>query len=375
MWGSLLQNPAAPQYSHAYFSSGVTGFLQSFFATHPPLEQRIARIDPSWDGKFITPELQETDAKKAAETKAAIHTAVIGGAVAAGMLTPDAALELVGKLKQEKIDLAQDILGAIPGPLRQASEEPFGACAVIYALLLDPKPDILAKQQTLLSQLEEPALSQHTSKLMTYLTDLPESARLPLVELTVPVLRTLSLDQYRRFRAVVQVLISADRKVDMKEWILRQFLIRQLDESFKLRQRPKPKYGILGAVKREAEILLSLAAHCEHADAVTAEQAFRAGIKAVGATALKFMPHEELTLEKLNKAIDKLEELKPLLKSRVLKACAACLMHDGKATIKGQELLRTVASCLDCPMPPLARENTLAPVKNDRDIQGNSVRY
>jgi hypothetical protein len=65
------------------------------------------------------------------------------------------------------------------------------------------------------------------------------------------------------------------------------------------------------------------------------------------------VPREQLTLDQLNEAIDKLAELKPLLKPRILKACAACIMYDGKATAKGQELLRTVASCLDSPMPPL----------------------
>ena len=375
MWGSLLENPAAPQYSHAYFSMGVKGFLQSVFATHPPLAQRIARIDPSWDGKFITPQMEETDAKKVAETKAAIHTAVIGGAVAAGMLTPDAAIELVGKLKQEKVDLARDILEAIPAPLRRASEEPFGARAVIYGLLLDSRPDILAKQQASLSQLADPAVTQYSRDLMVHLPDLPDSARLPLVDLTIPVLRAMSMDQYRRFRAVVQALIAADKKVDLKEWILQHFLIRQLDESFKLRQRPKPKHGLMGAVKKEAEIILSVVAHIEHPDAAAAEQAFRAGITAVGATALKLVPRDELTLDKLSKAIDKLEELKPLLKSRFLMACAACLMHDGKATIKGQELLRTVSGCLDSPMPPLARENTLSPLKNVRNIPDSSERF
>ena len=170
----------------------------------------------------------------------------------------------------------------------------------------------------------------------------------------MPVLRTLSMEQYRRFRAVVEALIAADKKVDLKEWILQHFLIRQLDEHFNLRQRPKAKYSYLGAVKREAEILLSLAAHTEHPDAAEAERAFNAGIAAAGTTALKFAPREQLTLANLNDAIDKLEELKPPLKPRLLKACAACLMHDGHATIEGQELLRTIASCLESPMPPLA---------------------
>ncbi|MEJ2653615.1 MAG: hypothetical protein P8173_18070, partial [Gammaproteobacteria bacterium] len=146
----------------------------------------------------------------------------------------------------------------------------------------------------------------------------------------------------------------ADKKVDLKEWILQHFLIRQLDEHFNLRPRPKAKYSYLGAVKAEAETLLSLLAHTEHPDDAIAQQAFQAGIRTAGVTALKFVPREQLTLENMNNAVNKLAELKPLLKPRILKACAACLMHDGKATIQGQELLRTIASCLESPMPPLA---------------------
>jgi Zn-dependent protease with chaperone function len=352
-WGSLLENPSAQQYSHAYFSVGVRGLLQSLFATHPPLALRIKRIDPRWNGKFIEPQVEEVAADQAPEHIARARTAVMAGAVAAGMLNPDDAVALVGNVKQEHVDLARDILASLPDPLRQAAEEPFGARAVIYAMLLDTKPDILTKQQGLLSQLADPAVVQQTQDLVPHLPHLPEAARLPLAGLTLPVLRGLSLEQYRRFHDVVRALIAADNKVDLKEWILQHFLIRQLDENFNLRQRPKAKHSHLGAVKGQAEILLSLVAHTEHPDAAAAEQAFRAGITAAGATALKFVPREQLTLDKLNEAIDKLAELKPLLKPRILKACAACLMYDGKATIKGRELLRTVASCLDSPMPPL----------------------
>ena len=354
-WGSLLENPSAQQYSHAYFSVGVRGFLQSLFATHPPLALRIKRIDPRWDGRFIEPKVQEVAADQAPEHIAAARTAVMAGAVAAGMLQPEDTVALVGKVRQEHVELARDILASIPEPLRHAAEEPFGARAVIYGMLLDTQPDILAKQQGLMSQLADPAVAQQTRDLLPHLPDLPEAARLPLVGLALPVLRTLSPDQYRRFHEVAAALIAADNKVDLKEWILQHFLIRQLDEHFNLRPRPKAKHSHLGAVKQQAEILLSLVAHTEHPDAPAAEQAFRTGIAAAGATALKFVPREHLSLENLNAAIDQLAELKPLLKPRILKACAACLMYDGQATIKGQELLRTVASCLDSPMPPLAK--------------------
>ena len=46
--GSALQNPKAMEVSHMLLASG----LQSAFATHPPLVDRIRRWDPSLDGDF-----------------------------------------------------------------------------------------------------------------------------------------------------------------------------------------------------------------------------------------------------------------------------------------------------------------------------------
>lgn len=40
-------------------------------------------------------------------------------------------------------------------------------------------------------------------------------------------------------------------------------------------------------------------------------------------------------------------QLKPLLKYRILKACAEIVMVDGKATRKGVELFRTILINLD----------------------------
>lgn len=352
--GSLLNAPAAGQYSHAYFSSGVGGWLEGLFATHPPLPVRIRRIDSRWDGRFIPPAIQEAAQPRADADIADTRRQVLAGVVVAGVLTPDDAVALIGKVGPEQVDQAQDILAAIPESLRQASAEPYGARAVIYALLLARSPEHRAEQTTQLAKLADPAVSRLAVQLHPDAQRLPEAGRLPLADLCLPTLRSLSPAQYEGFRQAVQALIAIDRKVDMDEWLLQHFLMRQLDEHFGLRPPPKASHGMLGAVNREASLLVSLAAHLEHPDAAVAEQAFTAGIKAVGATALKFVPRDQLKLEDLNGAVDKLAELKPLLKPRVLKACATCLMFDGQATVKGQELLRTIASCLDTPMPPLA---------------------
>ena len=48
VFGSKLATPRAAEASHMYFAEGIS----SLFATHPPLNDRIARIEPQWDGKY-----------------------------------------------------------------------------------------------------------------------------------------------------------------------------------------------------------------------------------------------------------------------------------------------------------------------------------
>ena len=176
-----------------------------------------------------------------------------------------------------------------------------------------------------------------------------------MIELTLPALEGLSQEQYRRFRTVVQALIAADNRVDLREWILQRLVIRQLDQQFGLRKPARAKHGKLLQVKAQLQVMLSLVAHTEYPDAQQAGQAFDAGATEAGVTDMTLLPRDTLDLNTLNNALDTLEQLKPLAKPRLLKACAVCLLFDGNTTVPAQELLRTLASCLDSPMPLLVK--------------------
>jgi Zn-dependent protease with chaperone function len=51
--GSRVKHPNADEMSHLFFGEAISRWT-SLFATHPPLAERIKRIEPSWLGKFPT---------------------------------------------------------------------------------------------------------------------------------------------------------------------------------------------------------------------------------------------------------------------------------------------------------------------------------
>jgi Zn-dependent protease with chaperone function len=52
LYGSQLQAGHAAEFSHMYFAAGISQALEGMLATHPPLDQRILRITPGWDGRY-----------------------------------------------------------------------------------------------------------------------------------------------------------------------------------------------------------------------------------------------------------------------------------------------------------------------------------
>jgi len=196
----------------------------------------------------------------------------------------------------------------------------------------------------------------HTNNVKQVKNDVAKLARkqtLSLIDLALPTLREMTVEQYQRFKLCVQQLVKADKKVDLREWIIQRVVLQHLDEHYGHRKKPISKYVVLGSAKYASELMLSLLAYIEHKNPQQALLAFDGAKRSVKAGALSLLPKEEISLDGLNDAMDELEFLKPPLKKRFLQACVSCISHNGKVTIQGYELTRAIASCLDCPMPPV----------------------
>ena len=342
--GSIMTNQNAEQASHMFFGSVAKKF-SGLFSTHPPLEQRIRAIEPSWRGNF--PDVGSAPSfAPDTETVSQFST----GAVAS-VSTPEEVVAHVGRPNETSLAIAHQLIADTDTILNEAAHDPYEARALIYCMLLDRGEAIATKQLAYLDANAEPGVPQHVRRLLdaTHATDAIH--QLTLIGLSVPALKTLSTPQYSRFSQNAAQLITADGHVDVFEWVVHRLLIKDLHAHFVRPTRSHGRVGKLSKVAKDASELLSILASHSHQELDDQVSAYNAGIKALGITA-PFSKQAFFDYERMNNALGNLRELKPLIKPQLIKACASTVMHDGKLNVAEFALMQGIAATLDCPLPP-----------------------
>ncbi|MDP3846870.1 MAG: M48 family metallopeptidase [Pseudomonas sp.] len=351
--GSQLRASHAAEFSHMYFGPGISLAFGSLMATHPPLEERIRRVEPRWDGSFpqvVLPAEAYGNNADAAAPVSADWDAAISGLSAAPNYSPQAAehaIEHIGEPQAAHLNAARNSLQRLAEPLKAAAHHSLDAQALVYGLLLSREEPHLSKQLDLLRPRLNPDIAQVLQQLQGELSRLDADLRLPLLELAIPALKQLDRQQFTELKKNLVLLAQADQVVNLMEWSLFRILERSV-------QGPRPIDGQyrLSEMAAESAVLLSALAHAGHDDPKFAAQAL--------AKACAALPFEPLTLaarspalKSLDAALKRLSQLLPLQKPRLLKAMAICIAHDGRINAAEAELMRAVADTLDCPMPPL----------------------
>ncbi|MBU2985399.1 M48 family metallopeptidase [Saccharophagus degradans] len=361
---SYVDHKASAQFSHMYFCNGLRETFFSFFATHPPLPDRIKRIEPRWDGQFIAPKpitssaySDEAPTSEQPVDKAAILGAAIGaatGGMAASQSSnnplPDieftmASATALEEPNQQQLQCAQQFLATLPAIIHDACHEPFSARALMYCLLLDSDPTQRNKQLTHLKQHAAPETFKEVAKLRPILAKSPRHIHLALVDLAIPALKQQSAPQLKTFITNLAALIKMDGKVSLFEWCLYRIIGQNLNQ-----QNPK-ETQTLKAQSEHAQFLLMLVA--SYGDNSEPAVAFNKGwahlnlAKPVQFKQVSFSPKQaEITIRAL-------AQLKPLEKPKLLKAITEVILADGKVTADEAELYRAIADLLNCPVPPL----------------------
>jgi Zn-dependent protease with chaperone function len=350
--GSTVRQPRAEEASHMFFGNiGGAGQLFGLLATHPPLVERIRRIEPSFDGDFSKIRLGPPGEPSEAESEAPARRP----RPRSFPFYPAEAVARVGTVAAPQLLYAAGLLKDLPRTLTEQVRDPLGAQATVFALLLDPRDDVARKQLAWLGRHAHPAVVRQMRTLVPDVWKLAPEERLPLVELAVPALRQMTPAQLRDFLAGVAALVQADREVSIFEFALQQLLLRHLVTCFVDRGRKQPKYTIVAPLVEPTSIVLSALARAGASSPEAANQAFVAGVTALDWPSVRLEPSMDETtdLSRLDAALRTLDAASQPLKKQLLLACAVCVGADGRLTVEEGELLRAISDAIDCPMPPL----------------------
>lgn len=412
--GTWIRSSGAEEMSHMFFADGIHRRMLGSFSTHPPVAERIRRLDPTFDGIFHTldapegvhagvlPHLQgralirpparggQFDASNANVGASALDsgTMLTAPALAAAAapatrrslqqapsrdahrrpiayVDPNTVADRVGTVRPEEIEYSRQLMASIPDAIRDGVRQPFEAVALVYAMLLDDDAEARQLQLGALKEISHPKLITATLRWVDDLESLDPRTRLPLIELAAPALRRLSANQYDAFRAEIDALIHADERVTLFEFVVHRSLVNALDVSFGRAGPPEQKYMALQPVARDAAVVLSAVAIAGTSNPLEAMSAFKAGrdrVPMLRRASVDMLSAQHCGIDPLGHSIGVLREASLGIRRMVLEACAHAVLSDRDVTLEEADLLRVIAESLGMPLPPfLPQEDANAP--------------
>ncbi len=348
-YSSRLDAPAAATYSHLYFAEGIRTMFSSLMATHPPLEERIRRIEPRWSGRFQNYEQHKVPEPEAPEPKPEKEDKkerFVQGAIAAAMMR-------VGQIKEEAVEQVEVEIKALDAKVLERLNDPLGAQAVLLSLLYNPD-----HKEALFTKVKEEnpyLLLEFANLLKEGHTELKQQSAL-IVALSLNALKSLSIEQYQRFMTIVQTFITADQHVSLFEWSLQYIIQRPLEMHLGIKKVPKSRYTHLGAIKEEVEVLLSMLAQAQYENEDQAKESFDKSKQAIRAGALQYRLRETISHEAFVHAVQAIEMAKPAISERIFEGVLYSIKIDGKVSQAENAFVHAIAQLIQVPLP---REFTL----------------
>jgi Zn-dependent protease with chaperone function len=372
-----IQSTAASGLNHFFFAKSI----HSWLSTHPPLAERIRRIEQTGFAQEVAGAPRASDTTRAERASspddASFAAASFAGssprasafanrgadadvappgahtparADAAASLTRSRVLGAVqsGGVSSQAVASAQSVLRRVPPLLREAAGEPLDSQVVLLLLVAGADAPSRAKIRSIAQRQLGAATAACWDRLAPAATDLTDEVRLSLLDLCVPSLIRLSQPQYDAFRGALADAIRGDGRVDLFEWMMRAVLFRRVESRFAARPAPTGRFSIINCSRELRVVLGTLARAGGEAQARTA---FERGAAACGLKGLSFPDASECTLDALHQALESLDSLAPRERDRLPSALAAAALSDEVCTTQELLLLRAFAARLDLAMP------------------------
>jgi Zn-dependent protease with chaperone function len=357
---SQIRSPQAEESSHMFFANGL---VSSLFASHPPLLERVNRIEPAFSGPFpktlpvVHTGSEIVDprslARKLTSGFSHAHESAIQGAQRIAD-QPAQLVESVGEPRAVHVEHVHELVDELDLRLAEDVRDPLGAVAVIYALLLAPKDSKFRSAQIeLLNRVTDQRVLSELKRVHSLVEALASEQRLPVACLALPSLHQMSPPQLLEFRNVVKGLIQVDQNVSLFEFAIHRFISKRLLP--RLQGVPAKRITAKSLVEFRDDFEVVLSTLANYGSPGNPQVAFLAGTQFLpnGIKNLVLLATNQCTLKRLDQALDSLGSASPAAKKTMLSSFSACVAADPKMSVEEAELLRVIADALGCPVPPV----------------------
>ncbi len=349
----------AEEVSHMLFGSG---YRQLMFATHPPLEKRIERIEKRFDPgeiRDLAAKLRKQEHREHAEAVIAEEEQARKAErkKSGGLFDFENMVSNIGNPDMERIAAAAMITASLSEGISSAARSLEWAPEVLFYCLLDNDPELREQQLLIVVKQMGDISEQKLRHLLTAHGTVQADQRLPLLEICFPNLKRRPMSDIENILETIDLLAAADKRIDSFEYLLSRLVKQYMYEAHTPNRTKLHGSGKLkDCVDELTKVVSVVAAHGQNSKTAAglqaAQKAFRAGMAVVDInhTNLSFTDDWQ---HDLDKAIDELDELSASEKSKVVAALARTVLDDRKIVTEEHEMLRVICSLIHVPLPIL----------------------
>lgn len=333
--GASIDNASASGLSHFFLAEGKSvGFFEHMYASHPPLLERIKRLEPQFSG-----ELPDDDSigVQTGEEEMLVSQLSGGQKASAPRLEPPELPPLHAEWLPEK-SLHAAIVGV-------GSAE-----AVVCSLLL---PTAEKERQRELEALSAWIPAQEVLRYEADAKGLSVNQQVSAVFMALPTIQLGSKARKEAFRRAVEQLSRADGSVSLLEFLLSvlvYFGTQDTDPSFTMRGASSRRG--LKSVDKAVVRVLSVCALFASQDESARRELFGAAASSLKLNG-SFLPDADSDIGSFMSALDEIRAVSPRARKALMNALHGLVLSDGKVTELELALMRVFAVLLRTGVPPL----------------------
>jgi Zn-dependent protease with chaperone function len=334
--------------AHMLFGQGIRATL---FATHPPIIERIQRIEPGFREQelvTIAKRLQQRSRKEAQREMAASQA----GSKRAPF-DPRTIIEGIGQPGWEQILAAAALAATLPESLVSAARSTEWAPELLLCILLDKDESIRERQLLAIARKLGAESETQVRYLLQSAMPIKPQQRLPLLEIAFPALKRRPVAFMHRMLEAVNEIVHMDGKIEVFEFLLAKVISLHLSEAINPAQSATGGNDtLLNHTQAVRDVVAILADH-GHKESELIQRSYANGINSAG---LESGPMQWPTdwVKTLDTALRQLDNLKNKEKERLITALIETILTDTQVTVEELELLRAIGSALHVPLPLLS---------------------